>query len=57
MNVEVKKDASQGSKVVVEVNVADIVKYICITSVIIASIVFASKVLSKVLDNKLNDLL
>lgn len=53
MSLEVKKNANEGNKVVVDVDVANIVKYLCITSIIIVSIVFGSKIFSKIFDNKL----
>ena len=50
MSLEVKKNANEGNKVVVDVDVANIVKYLCITSIIIVSIVFGSKIFSKIFE-------
>lgn len=55
MSVEVKKHENSRPKVAVEVNVANIVKYVCITSVIIVSIVFGCKTFSKMIDSNMFD--
>lgn len=55
MSLENKKSENVGNKVMVEVNVANIVKSVCVTSVIIVSIVFGSKLITKFLDLKSSD--
>ena len=50
MSEQVKKDTNQGNKIAVEVNVAEIVRHLCITGIIIVSIVLGSKILSRTFD-------
>ncbi len=57
MNQYVKKHENPGNKVVVEVNVTDVVKYLCITGVVIVALVLASRVLTKIFTNKSIDLM
>ncbi|NLJ90186.1 MAG: hypothetical protein GX323_04725 [Clostridiales bacterium] len=45
------------NKITVEVNVAKIVKYLCITSVLIVSLVLGSKVVTEVFTHKSDDLM
>ena len=57
MNNEVNKHGNPGNRILVEVNVANIVKYICVTSVIIVSIVLGAKVLMRIFSKESNNLL
>lgn len=52
MSIEVNKNGNPEKKVVVEVNVANIMKYICISNVLIVAIVFGSKIFSQLFDSK-----